>query len=103
MQPYGDSLGSDLGEALADYNRAPGFDELTRLYRSTTGYQGLEILIEALKRRWPNDRVERYELYVQLRFRLRSPLRDYLLRRIVLEHPDIPVLRDALFAGDVGV
>ncbi len=100
---YSDSLGPILNEALAGYNRSPGFDELTRLYRSTSGDWAMAILTEALERRWPNDIVERSGLYVELRSRLRSYLREYLLRKIVLEGRGTLVLRDALFAGDVGV
>ena len=95
-EAYGDSLGSILNEALAGYNRSPGFDELTRLYPSTVGDGALAILTQALSRRSPNDYVERSRLYVELRSPLRSYLTWYLLRRIVHERRGIPVLRDAL-------
>ena len=52
---YGHFLGSILSDALTGYNRSPGFDEMSRLHRSTVGQEALVILMEELVRRWPND------------------------------------------------
>lgn len=103
LEVYGDSLSLIVSEALVGYKRSPGFDELARLYQGTAGYQALSILTEALKRRWPNYRLAHSAEYVELRFRLRSHLREYLLRRLVLDGAGAPVLMDAHFAGDLGV
>lgn len=100
---YGDSLALVLDDALAGYSRSPGFDELTRVHYNTVGREGLQLLTQALGRRWPSNSGGQSDLYVEIRARLRSHLHEYLLRRIVLERQETPDLRDALFAGDVGV
>lgn len=82
---YGRALGSVLSEALAGYNRSPGYDEMIRLCHSIVGPGALALLTEALERRWPRDNVQPSDLYVELRSRLRSYLGEYLLRKIVLE------------------
>lgn len=99
----GDSLRVILSEALSRYNRTPGYDERTRLHASIVGTEALDALREALLLRWPKGSVEQSELYIEMRARLRSYLTEYLLRRMVPDHPDSPFLRDALFAIDLGI
>ena len=100
---YGDSLGTVLREALADYKRAAGFDDLTRVYESTAGRGALLSLKRELSVRWPRNNFGQSDSCVELRSRLRSYLYEYLLRRIVLERKGALVLRDVLFAGDLGL
>lgn len=99
---YGDSLSIVLGQALVGYRRSPGLDDLSRLYPSTVGRQALVILREELMLRWPNGNFGQSDLCVELRCRLRSHLTQYLLRRLVNDHVDTSVLRDALFGLDLG-
>lgn len=101
-QVYGDSLGTVLRQALVGYKRTAGLDDLTRLYPSTVGRQALLILRQELMLRWPNGYFGQSGLCIELRCRLRSHLTQYLLRRLVNEHVDTPVLRDALFGLDLG-
>ncbi len=89
--------------ALVGYKRTSGFDDLTRFYEATLGDETLKSLRHALKLRWPASDVGHAEPYVELRSRLRSYLTQYLLRKLVFEHEDTPALRDAFFAGDLGV
>ena len=100
---YGGSLAMILRQALMGYKRTPGLDDLTRLYPSTVGHQGLLMLKAELMLRWPNEHFGHSDWCVELRSRLRSHLNQNLLRRLVHEYPDTPALRDALFAVDVGV
>jgi hypothetical protein len=100
---YGDSLSAILREALATYKRAAGFDDLTRVYESTTGRGALLALKRELSLRWPRNNFGQSHSCVELRSRLRSYLSEYLLRRIVLEQQGASSLRDALFAGDLGL
>lgn len=102
-QVYADSLSLILSEALVGYKRTSGFDDLTRLYEATLGGETLMSLKHALKLRWSDSDVGHAEPYVQLRARLRSYLAQYLLRKLVFEHKGTPALRDAFFAGDLGV
>ncbi|MNF61229.1 hypothetical protein D3C84_428670 [compost metagenome] len=102
-QIYGDSLSTILSEALLVYKRAVGFDHLTRLYSSTAGSETLLILRQALIRRWPSGHFGHPDSCVEMRSRLRSYLTQFLLRRLVSEHPDSSVLRDAMFGLDLGV
>jgi len=99
---YGDTLSIVLGQALVGYRRTPGLDDLSRLYPSTVGRQALVILREELMLRWPNGHFGQSDLFVELRCRLRSHLTQYLLRRLVNDHVDTSVLRDALFGLDLG-
>lgn len=102
-QVYADSLSLILSEALVGYKRTSGFDDLTRLYEATLGGETLKSLRHALKLRWPAGDLGYSEPYVELRSRLRSYLAQYLMRKLVFEHEDTPALRDAFFAGDLGV
>lgn len=92
-----------LNQALAGYTRSAGFDDLTRLHCSTAESEALVTLRAALIRRWPNGDFDHAEGFIELRSRLRWYLYDYLLRRVVNERPGLPVLRDAMFAIDLGV
>ena len=100
---YGDSLSEILREALAGYTRAAGFDDLTRLYGSTAGRGALLALKRELSLRWPTTNFGQSDACVELRSRLRSHIYEYLLRRVVLEQRGTSSLRDALFAGDLGL
>ncbi|WP_150570173.1 hypothetical protein [Pseudomonas fluorescens] len=101
-QVYGDSLSAVLRQALAGYKRTAGLDDLTRLYPSTAGIQALQVLKQELISRWPKGHFGDSESCLELRSRLRSHLIHYLLRRLVKDEVDTPILRDALFGGDVG-
>lgn len=102
-QVYADSLSLILSEGLLGYKRTAGFDDLTRLYETTLGGATLASLRHALKLRWPARELGNSETYVEIRSRLRSYLAQYLLRKLVVENEGTPALRDAFFAGDLGL
>ncbi|PIB53736.1 hypothetical protein [Pseudomonas sp. 2822-17] len=102
-QVYADSLSLILSKALLGYKRTSGFDDLTRLHEATLGGETMMILRHAIKLRWPASDVGYSDPYVELRSRLRSYLTQYLLRKLVFDHEDTPALRDAFFAGDLGM
>ncbi|WP_042156924.1 hypothetical protein, partial [Pseudomonas plecoglossicida] len=83
LQVYGELLSEVLDQALAGYTRAPGFDDLTRLYAETAGHAGLVMLRQALIDRWPYGEFGHSESCIELRSRLRSHLSQHLLRRLV--------------------
>lgn len=102
-QVYGESLSIILSEALVSYKRTAGLDDLTRLYPITAGGEVLEILRQALIRRWPDGHFGHSDSCVEMRSRLRSHLLQFLLRRLVNDHSGGHVLRDALFGVDLGI
>ncbi len=100
---YGESLGFILQEALAGYRRASGFDQLTRFYDSVASREVLRLLTQGLLLGGLVREAETAESYVEIRFRLRSYLAEYLLRKLLAEHQGTPELRDVMFAVDLGV
>jgi hypothetical protein len=78
LRAYGASLHQVLEQALAQYKRQPGLDELTRLHSSTGGQAGVRALGCALSKEMPNWGDRHRDDYIEIRRRLRWHIARHL-------------------------
>lgn len=103
QQHFPCEFGDVLEQALASYRRMPGYTPLTRLHREQVGADGIQVLIEALRKR-PHSHAEiRTPDYVQLRFSLRAHLCRYLLGHLIHATVAPEPLLEAYLALEVGL
>jgi len=98
---YGQSLREIISEALDHYRRRPGYDDMTRIYRSNVGLEGFNILRESLPNEPGYD--EGSTEFLNVRAHKRSYLHALLLRKLVLDGIGTDVMRDALAATELGL
>jgi len=98
---YGESLRKVIHEILSDYRREPGLDDLTRLFESSIGQNAFQTLRASLADL--GDDEGRHPGVIELRYRKRWHLHIGLRRRLVVEGHATDVIRDAHFAGEIGL
>lgn len=98
---YGESLRMVIYEVLSSYRREPGLDDLTRLFESSIGQDAFQILKASLADL--GDDEGRHPGVIELRYRKRWHLHLGLRRRLVVDGHATNLIRDAHFAGDLGV
>ncbi|MDD1963763.1 hypothetical protein NPS29_00360 [Pseudomonas putida] len=98
---YGESLRKVIPEILSSYRREPGLDDLTRLFESSIGQDAFQILKVSLADL--GDHESHQPEVIELRYRKRWHLHIGLRRRLVVEGHATDVIRDAHFAGEVGL
>lgn len=100
---YRSNLQSVIEQALVEYKRQPGLDDLTRLHASTAGQDGLIALRTALSKRMPEmsgcDRCN----YQELRCRLRWHIVRHLQQRMIKDGSATPAMRDDYLSTDLGL
>ncbi|MEX3774560.1 hypothetical protein [Pseudomonas sp. MYb118] len=103
---YRSNLQSVIEQALVEYKRQPGLDDLTRLHASTAGQDGLIALRTALSKRMPEtsgcDRGN-YLNYQELRRRLRWHIVQHLQQRMIKDGSATPAMRDDYLSTDLGL
>lgn len=98
----GPLLNNELVEALAQYRRLPGFDEMSRLHAHTVG-SGLSVLGNALSQHCVPGTYQIHPEFIEIRCRLRWHILRYLQSRLVNLGHASPEIRDDFFASDLGL
>lgn len=98
---YGVDLTPLIMGALDEFTRAPGFDDLTRMYELVIGHDEFVALLAALQANG-HDRPPSPGI-IEIRARTRWHLRTHLLRNLVSDDLATAQMRDALFACDLGL
>jgi hypothetical protein len=106
---YRYNLQSVIEQALVEYKRQPGLDDLTRLHASTAGQDGLIALRTALSKRMPemsgcdHGNYLNYLNYQELRRRLRWHIVRHLQQRMIKDGSATPAMRDDYLSTDLGL
>jgi hypothetical protein len=99
---YGASFPDLLNQAITQYKRAPGLDDLTRLHKATVGseifYTLKSVLADAASVGVPN-----HDGYIEVRHRLRWHVLSYLQRRLLDDGYATATMRDDLLGTDLGL
>lgn len=99
---YGINLQSKLGQALSQFKRQPGLDDLTRVYPQALGDHAFQALDSLLSERAP-DAGRSLGDFIEVRYRLRWHLVHYLQRCLIDDGYATPAIRDDLFGTDLGL
>ncbi|AVI87160.1 hypothetical protein XJ28_27340 [Pseudomonas syringae pv. tomato] len=102
-QAYGPNLQSLIEQALAEYKRQPGLDDLTRLHASMAGQDGLIALRSALSKRMPEMSGCNRGNYLELRRRLRWHIVWHLQQRLIEDGCATAAMRDDYLGTDLGL
>ena len=103
VDAYGPALGSLIEQALVDYRRQPGLDDLTRLHSSTAGQDGLAALRYALSKRMPEMSSSDYGTYQELRRRLRWHVVRRLQQHLIKDGLATPAMCDDYLSPNLGL
>jgi hypothetical protein len=95
------ALAQLIENAVASFQRIPGYDPLVRLHASDIGPLGLQLLRDALKLRSLDTCIS--DSYVELRYRLKIHLRDQLQWHLVQTGRAVDEMKEDQLAKDLGL
>lgn len=103
VDAYGPALRSLIEQALAEYKREPGLDDLTRLHASTAGQDGLAALRYALSKQMPEMCSSDRGTYQELRRRLRWHVVRRLQQCLIKDGRATPAMCDDYLSTNLGL
>lgn len=99
---YGVNLRTLLGQALADFKRSLGLDDLTRVFPGTVGCPAFEAL-RSLLSEGALEPARAAVDFIEVRYRLRWHLVRYLQKCLIDDGYATPAVRDDFFETDLGL
>ncbi|NWF06703.1 hypothetical protein HX810_03315 [Pseudomonas salomonii] len=99
---YGDLLCGVLKQALQEFRREPGLDDLTRIYPTSVGRDSFEALASVLGKE-EIGRLQNNSCHLEVRYRLRWHIVRYLQQRLINDGYAPAAIIDDFFSTDLGL